>query len=852
MMRVTFSFGSSERTFSFGSHGSDDGGMAARRAVVRWAWRLFRREWRQQLLVVGLVIVAVAATTVGSAVATNTPPPANAGFGTADFMASLAGTDPHAGAQIAYLVHLFGHVDLIENETLRVPGSTSTYQLRAQDPAGPYGRPMLSLVSGRYPSAADQVAVTPGLASDFDLRIGALWRVGGVERQVVGIVENPQSLLDEFALVEPGQVKAPTQVSVLFDAGYVNPDLHGPYGHIQVFSVNASSTSPETISLAVLTLGMILITLMAVGGFTVLAQRRRRSLGMLASIGASDDNVSLVVRANGVLVGAVGAVAGAVLGLLLWFAYRPRLEQSAHHVIGVFALPWLVVGAAVALALVATYLGASRPARAITKVSVMAALSGRPAAPRHAHRSAVPGIVFLVLAFLLLGYSGATNTGGGGAELPFGILALIPAIILLAPFVLAGLGRLARRAPVAVRIALRDLARYRARSASALAAVSVGVMIAVVIATLAQARYSDVWDYTGPNLASTQLVIHTPGLGPRDEAAAFGQSLSNVQQGKLRGQAGARPSASQLRSMAKTADAIGGVLGAQHVVALESTTAGLQDDAGTRQFAGPLYVATPQLLQAFGISASEVNPDADFLTVLPGFAGASGIEMTWCKAISASYQCTGASTLNNPVIQQIGALPAGTSAPNTVITEHAVQTYGLATTMATTGWLIETGQSLTAAQIHNAQTAAASAGLSVESKNELPTSAEIVNWATAFGIVLALCILAMSVGLLRSETAGDLRTLAATGASSYTRRALAAATAGAVGLLGAVLGTFAGYVGVAGWLWDNSLNGGVSSLADVPVANLVVIVVGMPVAAILVGWLLAGREPSALARQPIE
>ena len=36
-----------------------DGGAPARRAVMRWAWRLFRREWRQQLLVLALIIVAV-------------------------------------------------------------------------------------------------------------------------------------------------------------------------------------------------------------------------------------------------------------------------------------------------------------------------------------------------------------------------------------------------------------------------------------------------------------------------------------------------------------------------------------------------------------------------------------------------------------------------------------------------------------------------------------------------------------------------------------------------------------------------------------------------------------------------
>jgi hypoxanthine phosphoribosyltransferase len=35
--------------------GTGNGGIPARRAVFRWGWRLFRREWRQQLLVLGLL-----------------------------------------------------------------------------------------------------------------------------------------------------------------------------------------------------------------------------------------------------------------------------------------------------------------------------------------------------------------------------------------------------------------------------------------------------------------------------------------------------------------------------------------------------------------------------------------------------------------------------------------------------------------------------------------------------------------------------------------------------------------------------------------------------------------------------
>ena len=146
-----------------------------------------------------------------------------------------------------------------------------------------------------------------------------------------------------------------------------------------------------------------------------------------------------------------------------------------------------------------------------TRVPIVAALSGRPAPPRQIHRSAIPGIVCLVGAFLLLGYSGSTNSGngsGGAPELVFGLVLLIPGLILLAPFFLSLAARLARRAPIAPRLALRDLARYRARSGSALAAISIGVLVAVIVMLAAASRYGNVLDYAGPNLASNELALH--------------------------------------------------------------------------------------------------------------------------------------------------------------------------------------------------------------------------------------------------------------------------------------------------------------------------------------------------------
>ncbi len=825
------------------SAGTSNGGVPARRAVIRWAWRMFRREWRQQLLVLALIVVALAATVVGAAVATDTPPPAGAGFGTAQDMATYPSPDPHLASQIAALQHRFGHVDVIENQTIAIPGSISTYDLRAQNPDGPFGQPMLSLVAGHYPAVPGQVAVTDGVASTFNLKVGDLWHQGGTVRQVTGIVQNPQSLLDEFALVVPGQVSAPTQVTILFDAPGVTAASLGPNFQSRQSAAASNPLNPETIVLGLATVGMLLIALVAVGGFTVLAQRRLRSLGMLGALGATDRNVRLVVRVNGVLVGVVGAVIGVVLGLAIWLAYRPRLESSAHHLIGVFQLPWDVIGPAMALAVVATYFAASRPARSVTRIPIVAALSGRPAPPKQVHRSAVPGVILFVVAAALLSYSGKSANGGGAPELVFGLVALIVAIILLAPFCLMVLSSFSRWAPIAARLALRDLARYRARSGSSLAAISLGVFIAALVCVLTAQRYGNVLDYAGPNLSSNQVIVYTPGGGPG------GNSTSGT--------------ASTPQAQAAVARNIARALGSSTVIELDQTSASLQHAAAGRSWSGPVYVATPQLLAAFGIKASEVNPDADILTMRPGLSGLSDMQLVYGGYFASqgggpgngpgngpnSYPCPKGQCVANPVIQEVGALPSGTSAPNTVITEHAIHTLGLHPSAA--GWLIQAPHNPTAAQITDARLTAAAAGMTIETKSSTPSSAEILNWATVFGIALALGILAMSIGLIRSETARDLRTLTATGAGSLTRRELTAATAFALALAGAVLGTVAAYVAAIGYAWDNPLDG-LSELSNVPTTNLLFILVGMPLVAAAIGWLLAGREPSAISRQPLE
>ena len=113
-------------------------------------------------------------------------------------------------------------------------------------------------------------------------------------------------------------------------------------------------------------------------------------------------------------------------------------------------------------------------------------------------------------------------------------------------------------------------------------------------------------------------------------------------------------------------------------------------------------------------------------------------------------------------------------------------------------------------------------------------------------MLVALGVLAMTVGLIRSETAGDLRTLTATGASGATRRTLNAASAAALALLGGILGTATAYLALIAWHWHD-----ISYLNQPPYRGPGSPDLRAPAVAAAGAWLL-GRTPRTLARRPLE
>ena len=832
--------------------------MPARRAVMRWGWRLFRREWRQQLLVLGLLTVAVAATIWGAGVATNTPPrnPNFATYGSAIALLTLPGNDPHLAADIAGVQRTWGPAAVIENQNITT-GTTQSVQLRAEDPHAPYVYPMIGLVTGAYPAGPGQVALTSQVASLYNAHVGGTWQAAGTSWRVTGIVQNPSNLLDEFALVAPGQVTRPSQVDMLLGSAAVREAMGFGNRHLQSLSgqsltcitaaatisfpspVDSSGISPATIVLAVAVIGLIFIGLVSVAGFSVMAQRRQRALGMISALGAAERNVRLVMVVNGAAVGVVAALAGAALGFAAWFAYVPTLQQDTGHVVVATNLPWWAIGVGIVLAIATSVLASRHPAKTMARVPIVAALSGRPAPPKAVHRSVAPGLTLFVAGVLCLVFSGgwAGNSGTDALLLLAGLVAVIIGICLLAPLAISVLASGAGpRMPVAIRIALRDLVRYRARSGAALAATTFAVFLAMLICVVASVRFAKVLDWTGANLSSSQVVVNTSNQGGGNAAAL---------------------TSAQLAQLGKQVNSLAASLHGQ-VLPLETTGASLYQ-LGTQDnnFSGTVFVATPQLLATYGIKPSQINPGTDILTMRPGMAGLPDMTMFWngygqgqghgndgrgnLPPCTLSNDC-----VRDPVMQTAGSLPSGTSAPNTVITEYAVSKYHLQPHLHS--WLIQAPNGLNAAQINQARQLAIAYGVTVETKSGELGLGEIADGATTLGIVIALGVLAMSVGLIRSETRRDLRTLTATGASARTRRMIAAATAAALGLLGAVLG-MAG-AAIAGLAWARSSLS--ATFGNVPLTDILILLVGLPLVAAIGGWLLAGREPEFLARQPLD
>lgn len=812
-----------------GARRGDGGGLPARRAVVRWSWRLFRREWRQQVLVLALISVAVAVTVAAASAAYNMAPSGDAEFGTGSHRLVVDAADPEeAAVEVDALEQWFDTTEQIRVVSVAAPGSVERVKLRAQDPAGPFGAALLELRDGRYPAAGDEVAIADDVAETLGADLGATVELGDRRWTVAGLVENPEHLDDEFALVVPSASLRPDTIEILVDTTdqqiRARPDSGSNAATLVRDRRTTEKRTAAIVVYLVATVVLLLVALVAAAGFVVMAQRRQRQIGLLAAIGATDRNLRLVVVANGAVIGAVAALVGTGAGLLAWLAIAPVVEPAAGHRIDRFDVPWWLVAVGMLLAVWTATAASWWPARAVARLPVTAALSERPPPSRPVHRSALLAGALVATGAGAIWWADPNRTTRSSQPVKdivmiLGVVAVALGVLLVGPIVLRAVGRAARRLPVTGRLALRDLARFQARSGMALGAVSlaVGIPIAIVITSAA----SEAGAGEG-NLSDRELLVRIYGAEgdmvddvPVDELETLAARVEDLTR-RLR-DATAVPLEMAIEPESQP---IAGFGARRQAVAV-----GIPRDQNKMEDV-VTYVATPELLDHLGVGRASVDPDAEILTV---------------RREPLAFLTVERRSDPEPVTRRARLdVPAYSSAPTTLITPEAVARRGWDTVPA--GWLITASSPLTSVHVSEARELAAAVGLTIEARHEQSTGSLRLG-AIGAGSLLALAVIAMTVGLVRSELAGDLRTLAATGASGTMRRGLTAWTAGALALLGVVLGGLGAYVALAsGYARE------LGALGDVPFGELAVLAGGVPLLAAGAGWALAGRELPSLVR----
>jgi putative ABC transport system permease protein len=169
----------------------------------------------------------------------------------------------------------------------------------------------------------------------------------------------------------------------------------------------------------------------------------------------------------------------------------------------------------------------------------------------------------------------------------------------------------AGRIPIAPRLALRDLARYQARSGAALAAITLALGIAAAVVVTALAEENRAAD-DPPNLTTRQVRVYK---GPT-EAPELISIQTNAQVALM---------AARVRQLAAGLDHATVIPfrnayqpGAPAMVidgdpVLPTISLSRKIDTHTYTSVSRLYVATPALLRYLGIDPATIDPSMDFL-----------------------------------------------------------------------------------------------------------------------------------------------------------------------------------------------------------------------------------------------
>jgi hypothetical protein len=802
------------------------------------------------------------------------------------------------------------------------------------------------LEQGRAPERPDEVLVSPAAADEDGLVPGTstvVHRVPGpdgprdVDVTVVGVLSEVGGIGDTLVFARedlapglPGPEVTATSTSVeqylvgdavdwadvraLGRAGYVvwsaavvaDPPPPGTPG---LEGDGAPGTDGTYAALAVVfaVFAGAEVALLAGAAFGVGARRQRRTLAVLASVGADRRTSTRIVARQGVWVGVVAAVTGLAVGVDLGIAVVLLAQRAGAHAWpftfwGVH-VPGVVIAAVGAFAVVVSWIAAVVPARRAARVDVVASLRGGPETGVTIERGASRGpgrgagrrhvlagalIVAGVLACLGAGWvSYATSVTVGSrwwwaafVGLAVSAVVALVGVLLLVPSMVRGLGRASSRAPVPLRLALRDATHGIARTAPAVAAVTTAVFVAVfgVSMSTATARQSS-GSYYVPYPVGTVAVAYDQAVdlsvpGGSSEADALDAAAVAAVEGRV--PVSAR--AVWQSPVPSVYDSSGAPAVASAPTPWAVVTVPEQCDSSRGRLVG---LSAREVQRATGADPACSFPlsgyasyDNIIVTDADGLAVTLGADPT--AAARAAFESGGVIAFDPSLVVDDEAT-IGIASPDEV--EQGLYGSGRPARSVHLPAVVQRPTSLSVGAVVMSPSTATSLGFTLTERavvlavDRQPTTDEVAELAAAVttatdgraslesssfddGVDLALLLAlvattlvcaaaaAVALGLARAEGLSDQVTMQAVGGTDAQRRAMSFWQGVVVVGLGAVLGTALGLVPTAAMVWAS----------DLPFAPpwwaLGVIVVALPVV-VAAGSALTSRRPRSLVRRPV-
>lgn len=779
-----------------------------------------------------------------------------------------------------------------------LPDSVS---VRVQSPHGYFSltateRPLADLLlaglyhreSGRAPARPGEVTLSPSLLTSLGKQVGDTLRLQSFAARsgeaapvrtltITGEYDNPLHLNGDLLLVAPGtlpadpQATSPTswiaqvpggvswqQVLRLNVRGYSavsrqvleNPPPDSRVPFLADHAKAAAGTDKLTeVILAVGTVAVVLalleVVLLAGPAFAVGARRRRRDFGLMGAAGANRRHIRTVVLADGVVLGLAGGVIGVGLGIAGAYLTLPELTHFTHHLPGAFRVAPGELALSATLGIVTGLIAALLPAVVTGRQDVLASLTGgRKGARGVPWRSAVLGVL-TVTAGLAATVYGAYKPGIHTLALAGGIAVCELGVVGCTPLLITAAGRLGRRLPLPGRLALRDSARNRGRTAPAVAAILAAVAGSTAVAVLlttedAQGR-AQYHSTLRPGQVALKfgnyLGVQGPGDGPVTDGepggaapappvdtakamAAIGATLPLRSAAVIQGvdASGFLPVRITLRRDASQACPFSG----SNALQFDGSLTGEQLVASDPRCAGDGFAqVVPGDVAALRALTGTVDPAAERVLAAGGAVvfdphDLSGPASAPTAVVALDRACVGTVAnmparmaaaftkyCGHPAPQPV-ALPAvlaRASDGSLVAGVRALIPPSVAAAMGVPYQpqmiLFDTTRMPTSAEEQRANAAAESLGiddvLTVEHGYQ-GTSDTVMLALAGIAAFVTLAAAAIATGLAVTDGEADLQTLAAVGAPPRVRRILAGSQATVTAALGAVLGSATGLV----------------------------------------------------------